>query len=386
MAALTHSPVSLQFARVAFTGRLASMTRREAVGIVRAARGVPVANVSRRTSMLVVGMEGWPLLPDATVSRKLQRAEAINRSGGRIAIVSEDDFLELAGLQERRPRLHKTYPADQVCALTGIDGTTLRRFEIFGLVRAEDGLYDFQDIVSLKTIAELIGRGADPAVIGRSIRGLASILPGTDRPLAQLKLIADDPGMLQAELGELRLAPDGQLMLNFAPPERRDAAAIPASFHDAPQAATAEAWFERGQELEEQERLEEAEQAYRQAMSRQPVFAEAQFNLGNVLRGLGRLDAAEERFRMAIDQDDALAAAWYNLADLQEETQRFEDAIESLGEALRRSPHYADAHFNLAYLLERVGRNADASKHWAAYLKLDPASEWADIARRHLGS
>ena len=124
--------------------------------------------------MLVVGMEGWPLLPDATVSRKLQRAEAINREGGRIRIVSEDDFLEIAGLQERRPRLHKSYPASHVCELLGLEEAKLRSFELLGLIRAEDGLYDFQDIVSLRTISELIGRGADPAAItGTSTRAIS---------------------------------------------------------------------------------------------------------------------------------------------------------------------------------------------------------------------
>ena len=376
--------VTLRFARVGFTGRLASMSRREAERVVRDARGVPVSGVSRRTSMLVVGMEGWPLLPDATVSRKLQRAEAINRGGGRIRIVSEDDFLEIAGLQERRPRLHKSYPASHICELLGLEEAKLRSFELFGLIRAEDGLYDFQDIVSLRTIAELIGRGADLAAIGRSIRGLASVLPGTDRPLAQLKLIADDPTTLLAEIGQLRLAPDGQLMLNFSPAPSAEGEAIRADFADDADAFSAGEWLDYGRSCEDEERLEEADRAYRRALSLRPHFPDAQFNLGNVLRELGNVNDAEQRFRTAVEQDPTMAVGWYNLADLLEEQRRLDEAVECLRRAVDIDAVYADAHFNLASLLEQVGRSAEATTHWTAYQRLDPSGDSDDIDRRRL--
>ncbi len=103
MAAPTKSPEltdTLRFARVAFTGRLAPMSRREAERVVRDARGVPVSGVSRRTSIVVVGMEGWPLLPDATVSRKLQRAEAVEcpRRALEIDPLYADAHFNVAGL------------------------------------------------------------------------------------------------------------------------------------------------------------------------------------------------------------------------------------------------------------------------------------------------
>ena len=40
------------------------------LGIVRANGGEPAKHVSHRTTMLVIGVEGWPLLPDGQVSRK----------------------------------------------------------------------------------------------------------------------------------------------------------------------------------------------------------------------------------------------------------------------------------------------------------------------------
>jgi tetratricopeptide (TPR) repeat protein len=52
--------------------------------------------------------------------------------------------------------------------------------------------------------------------------------------------------------------------------------------------------------------------------------------------------------------------------------------------ALRISPNYADAHYNIALLYQGARQNMKAVRHWMAYLKLDPSSEWATIARREL--
>jgi len=334
--------------------------------------------------MIVVGMDGWPLLPDGTISRKLQRAETLNRRGSAIEILSEAAFLELTGLAERAPRLAKSYPASHVCELLGLEPVVLQRWELFGLIRSQDGLYDFRDIVSLRTVAELIGRGVDPRTIGSSMRGLASVLPGTDRPLSQLKIVIEQPRSLLAELGELLVAPDGQLLLQFGSGVGERPAARPVPLSAKPARSTADEWFEHGRLLEDQECLTQAADAYRAALALRAEFPEAYFNLGNVLRGLGLQDAAEEQYRLALRQDSAMAVSWYNLADLQEDDGRLEEAQSSLLRAIEVCPGYADAHFNLAWCCERLGRPEDARTHWAAYLKLDPSSEWADVARQHL--
>src|SRR5690606_30950180 len=74
---------------------------------------------------------------------------------------------------------------------------------------------DFQDIVSLQTVASLVRRGVKPDDIQRSLTNLADILPGTERPLAQLQIVAAEPGELLAQVGEALIAPDGQQMLPF---------------------------------------------------------------------------------------------------------------------------------------------------------------------------
>jgi hypothetical protein len=372
----------LRFARVAFTGKLASMTRAEASRIVRAAGGEAVDTVGRLTSHLVIGMEGWPLLPDGTVSRKLRRAEELIGRGVRLHLLSEEEFLELAGLQELRGDLRKSHPAPRVCEALGIEAEALRRWEGMGLVRSHEGLYDFQDLVSLRTIAGLVARGVDPATIGRSVRSLASVLPGTERPLCQLSIVVEHSRSLLADLGGLLVSPGGQLVLDFESATGRDDAPPVAIQEAAP--ASPDEWLDRGRALEEQELLEEARRAYEEALRLRCGFPEAHFNLGNVLRGLGRTQRAEECYRAALRDDPSMAAAWYNLADLQEESGRIDQAIASLRGALSASPGYADAHFNLAACCEQAGDLQAAAHHWEEYLKLDPTSKWADAARRRL--
>ena len=358
---------SLRDARVAFTGKLASMTRPEATQIVLAAGGQATESISRSTSMLVVGMCGWPLLPDGQISNKLRRAEELGRKGCRLCIVSELAFLELAGLTGRQCELWKAYPDHEVCQILNIQPETLQRWEQFSLVHSHNGLYDFQDVVSLQTMCDLVSRGVKPETVAQSLKRLASVLPGTERPLAQLKIVVEHPKSILADFGQYRLSPGGELYFNFDSEPKSEAPVI--SFP--PNDLESHEWFERGQVCEEEERLEEAENAYRKAILKSPHFPEAYFNLGNVLLELGRLEAAEEVYRMAAAQNPGFASAWYNLAHVQETRAKVADAIISLETALAVSPGYADAHFNLALCLEKVGRQKDADQHWSAYLELE---------------
>ena len=77
---------------VAFTGRLACMTRAEAFEVVRQHGGTPSQAVTKRTKLLIVGELGWPLLDDGRPSNKLTRASSYS-----VPVVSERRFLEWIG-------------------------------------------------------------------------------------------------------------------------------------------------------------------------------------------------------------------------------------------------------------------------------------------------
>ncbi len=372
---------TLRAARVAFTGRLASMTRREAHDLVRSVGGVPTTSVSGQTSYLVIGMHGWPLQDDGSVSLKLQRAERLRGRWGRARIVSEVRFLELAGVRDRAPAVRKSYPIERVSELLGVDRQTIEHWELLGLVRSDRGSYDFQDIVSLQTIASLVDRGVGPHAIRKSLTGLASFVPGTERPLAQLKIVTSESGELLAQVGDALIDPNGQQFLDF---DRKPAPEAPSLPPATAPLESADELFEQAVWLEELERYEEAADAYRRTIALAPHRSDVYFNLGNVLRMEGRDDAAEELYRLAVALDPAHELAWYNLADVQEEGGRYREAVASLRRAVEASPSFADGHFNLAACLEQIGDPEAARTHWRQYLRLDPASEWAQIARERV--
>jgi tetratricopeptide (TPR) repeat protein len=386
MAEMIARPVAdgdLSSARVVFTGGLASLSRCEATDIVQRAGGTVTSTVSRRTSMLVVGMRGWPLLEDGTVSRNLARAELLNERGADIAIISESMFAELAGLAPDRSPLNKTYGTEQVCQLLGLDRRSLQRWEALDLIRSANGRYDFQDIVSLRTIAGLIAQGVATQTIIRSVHGLAEVLPGTQRPLAQLQIV-EESGDLLAEMEDAFVAPDGQLILNFDPRQQAPVEVLPLSVEDDQEPDSPEALFQRGRDNELEEHFQRAVEAYRRALALRPRFPEAHVSLANALRAMGRLEAAQEHLLLAVGQAPSLAAAWYNLADILEEQGDMDQAIDSLQAAIEQDPTFADAHYDLALYCEETGRVEEARRHWRTYLKLDPSSPWADMARRYL--
>ena len=90
------APTERRLARVAFTGRVASMRRRELAEHICAAGGAVHETVSRRTSMLVVGGHGWPLLPDGSVNLAARLESANKQFGTRILI----DGRTRAGLED----------------------------------------------------------------------------------------------------------------------------------------------------------------------------------------------------------------------------------------------------------------------------------------------
>src|ERR1700731_579151 len=97
---------------VAFTGRLACMSRAEAFEVIRSRGGMPSLSVTKRTKLLIVGELGWPLLDDGRPSNKLSRAKDFG-----IPAVSERRFLEWIG-KAVPDSVQKTYSAEQLASLS----------------------------------------------------------------------------------------------------------------------------------------------------------------------------------------------------------------------------------------------------------------------------
>jgi BRCA1 C Terminus (BRCT) domain len=110
---------------IAFTGRLACMSRADAFDVVRQRGGTPSPAVTRRTQVLIVGELGWPLLDDGRPSNKLSRATALG-----IPIVSKRRFLEWVG-KAVPDDVQKTYSAEQLATLSK---SPIRHLEKLGTI------------------------------------------------------------------------------------------------------------------------------------------------------------------------------------------------------------------------------------------------------------
>lgn len=304
---------------------------------------------------------------------------------------NRDDTGEEAG----GSRVHRRYTTAQLCRLLNLPPDRLRRWIRQGLIKpveASDGVsfFDFQQVTAVKTLAELTQAGVPLAEIRRSLDRLRDWLPGNgaegDDPLANLPVIERD-GRLLVRLEEGQLAePSGQLQLDFVADADVPKVVCGSAASPSIESISADDWWDRGSACEEQGKLIEAENAYRQALllgGPNPVLC---LNLGNVLYAQGKKEQAAERFQQAVELDAAFAEAWNNLGNALAELNRHEEALTAYRQALKSTPHFADGHFNLADTLDRLGRQREARPHWQTYISLDPAGPWADYARKKLNA
>ena len=369
--------------RVAFTGRLACMTRTEASKLVKAHGGTFTPTVNERTSILVVGQEGWPLQKDGRLTAKLQNAQELQRIGYSIQIVQEQEFLCRLGLDSTEG-IRRLYTTSQLTKLLSLSRGRLRSWIRADLIHPEetvDGLdyFDYSQVVSAKTLAELTQAGIKSDSIRRSLEQLRRWLPNMDQPLAQLAVLERD-GELFMRVEDALVEPSGQRLLDFeeGPESFR--------FSATQNLTSAEEWFELACEHEDAGRLPHAVEAYRQALLAGGPDRDASFNLANVLYAMNQKPQAVERYYQVLELDRTFVEAWANLGVVLREMKRRSDAQTAFETALKVNPQYADAHYNLAELLEEMGRHAEARPHWQIYVRQDPQSEWGRYARRRLSA
>ena len=369
----------LEGLEIALAGGLATMSLDEAYERIIAAGGRWVARPGPRTAWLVVGSRSLPLGEDGDVAEPLAEARRRADAGEPLEIVPEDEFLARLGLAGHGAELQRLYTAAQLARIVGIAPRQLRTWIRAGLVRPVKAanrlsFFGFRQLAVARTLAQLSAQGVGTRRIRNSLAELARWWPGAAAALTGLT--ADEqPGELLVRTTDGGLAePSGQLRLDFA--------TTAAPQDDVP--TTGEAWFQRALRLEEDERMDEAVQAYARALDPAHPRAEVAFNLGNALYGLDRPEEAATALTLATEVDPEYTEAWNNLGNALSALGRHEDACRAFERALALEPAYADAHFNLGETLAALGDVTSARRHWRAYLAFDPSSSWAAEVRARL--
>ena len=369
---------------VMLVGRLASLTREDFDALVGSFGGKRTFWLSRSVSLVVVGQRDWPLTADGTLPPNLRVLRAWGRTHAErhtATVLSEDQFLEVVGLQNRSG----LYTTAALTEVLGVPTATIRSWVRAGLIRpaaVEHGVwhFDFRQVSACKTIMDLLRRGVTLGRIRRSLEQLRSWLPEAQTPLEQLAVVERDGSLVvRLEQGDLAEA-DGQLRLDF---EGGGPAPAPLPMRPA-EPRTAGQWFDQGLEQEEAGFLAEAAESYRQALLVGGPSAETAFNLANVLRATGKREQALERYLQAVEVEPSFAAAWNNLGTLLAESGLKEQACDAFRQAIDADPDEARAHYNLADTLDEMKLAREAEPHWRAYLQHDATSRWARHALSRL--
>jgi tetratricopeptide (TPR) repeat protein len=367
---VSHGPADVVASRlagecVAFSGRLSSISRKEARLLVARLGGSVIDDVSARTTMLVVGAAAGDRAAaadgDDEKNQKIRRAKAINaRDPGRVRILSEEEFCTLAGVPSPAALRQQWYAVHDILTM-------------YPLLR-EDHLHYLQkwNLIrpALRTDAETYFAFADLTVIRQAHAELERGAP------------------FRAVLRSLQSAREGQLSLDFwleAEPAkviRLTRAPARADARPGIDTAAAEEYFRSASALDDGDPRKQAaaSRSYRRALEVDPYLVPAIINLANIHYAQEHLPEAEALYERAIGLEPDLFEAHFNQGNVYHDLGRLEEARAAYEAALRLNDTYAEAHFYLAVTLEKLGRSHQARVHWRRYRDLAPDGEWVQLA------
>jgi tetratricopeptide (TPR) repeat protein len=367
-----HPGCPLEGQLVVFTGKLSSLGRKDARALVTRLGGATADDVNAKTTMLVIGAEGFGPTPDREKSNKLKRAEELNAlagGGAAIRILTEEDFCRLAGVATP-DTLKRQYHAmrDVLARYRALREDHLRYLVKCGVLRPV-----------LRTNADTFFAFPDLSVIKQANEGLSQ--GGAFRGVVRT-LIAVRQGQLEFDF-RLDAAPAKIITLR-----RTDTARLTPPKAEAPtisvrDTALAEEYFRAASALDDgdESTQEEAATAYRKALELDPYLVAALINLANIHYSGDELAEAQALYERAIGLESDFFEAHFNLGNIYHDLGRFPEAQNCYREALRLNPFYADAHFYLAVTFEKMGLSQDARPHWRAYQQLAPQGEWVELAK-----
>ena len=404
----------LQGERVAFVGKLAGMSKREAQQWVRASGGTAVERVEDDARLIVVGEAELPLADLADSLSDRLRAAA---DRGEVRVITETQLWQRLGFVEGEQNIHRLYTPAMLADLLGVSAAIVRRWHRRGLIRPAREVrklpyFDFQQVAHARRLAELLAAGVSPQAIEKKLASLRRLLPEIDWPLAQLSVIVEGKQLLLRQ-GDGLIDSGGQLRFDFeapvaevAPPEAAlpeatlpeeplegDVAPVlhcktnvlrPSRRENLSSLATPAEMRALAAEFDDQGELDMAAEMYRAALAAGGPDAETCFLLAETLYRLGDLGAARERYYMAVELDEDYVEARANLGCVLAETDQHDLAAAAFAGALAYHPDYADAHYHLARTLDELGRRDEAEVHWRAFLDLTVDSPWAATANQRL--
>jgi tetratricopeptide (TPR) repeat protein len=230
-------------------------------------------------------------------------------------------------------------------------------------------LFSFQDLVVLRSVAELIRSGVALHKVRAAVTSLLDQLP--DGALLTGASLDASGKSVVASVDTTTWDPvTRQMVLDLDIGATSDRIASVA--HASPPVAherTATEWYVFADEIESSDPLA-AEDAYRGSIDIDDTFADAHLNLGRLLHAAGKVREALDEYRVARTIDGEDAVTHYNIGVASQDLGNFEDAVVAYERAIELAPRFADARYNLSTLYEKLGDTALAVQHLHAYRDL----------------
>jgi hypothetical protein len=360
---------------VAFTGRCVALSRAAAEAIVVREGGEVTKNVSDRTSLLVVGSMGWPLQRSGRLTRKLDDARRLQRSGAPLVVEGEREFLRRLG-RDLHSAVHRVTLAE-MASLVSAPPQRLLYWVSTGLVtpvevRDEIAFFSFSEVARCTALAQLASAGINGGRLLRSLQQLQVWLPET---AAILDRLAPDGRRLSVrDNAGRRIEPRGQYLIDFGDSDSADIS----------YPGDAEWLFAEAVECEQAGNFAEAEAAYRRLLERDGHDVDVLYNLANLLVEQGRREEAVHLYEAAVGRDAEFVEGWTNLGAAQLELGKFQDALRAYQRACDLDRQYPAALFGLAKAFDACGYRGEARWRWQDFLQQQPTGDWADYARGRL--
>jgi len=129
-------------------------------------------------------------------------------------------------------------------------------------------------------------------------------------------------------------------------------------------------WCEKANRLLASDKLQEALEAYREALAIEPDLPEAHDGMGNVLYDMGQYQTAVESFARAVQTKPGFPEAYKSMGDALFKLRRYEDALAAYRRAGALHPGDEDIHFNMGVTLGMLARYEEAMVEYDIVLSL----------------
>lgn len=276
--------------------------------------------------------------------------------------------------------MEKGYRAKDISRLFGFSEGQIKSWHRSGLVphvsmENEEPIFGFRELVCFKVMRDLMDKGITPRRMRNYLGQLKRILPGSERPLTELKFTIEGGKLLVCKEGQT-FDPRGQLHMDFSVKKPRAVVSLGRRKEN----------FSKALEYVGHTDPERAIAEYRHLLDREPENADTMVNLGNTYYEMGDTERARHWYLEALMVDTDHVEGNYDLANLMDERGEVETAIVFYLKSIKSEETFADAHFNVAACFHKLGRLEEAKRYFTSYLIFDSTSEWAKIARELLNA